>query len=361
MMREPRSVLHLVHRWEAGGVQRHILDLGAEQHARGLHVRVAAWLPDTTEPDASVLALPLFTRDGQRKSAMGFYRSMQLLRRVLADERFDVLHMHSRYTTPLGSLAARNLPVALVYTAHSAFMDLGFLPWYPRHVICPGVAVRAAFLKSVRGAAQQVLHLVPHGVTVPASSPRAAASADVPLFLFLGRFAATKGGDVLIDALALLARKGARGWRAAFVGDGPAKEDWQRRVHKHALADVIRFESWTSDPTAWLRNATALVMPSVSLEGLPMSMLEAMAAGCPVIASDLPPFAGEIVNGETGLLFRNKDAAQLAGHLAHCLEMPLQMRAMAEAAHAAVLHGHSLSRMGDETLAVYREALSGVG
>jgi glycosyltransferase involved in cell wall biosynthesis len=357
-MRVPRSVLHLVHRWEAGGVMRHILDLSGGLRAKGVRVRVAGWTAGGEDADAALLALPLFAKDGKRKSAAGFFRSRDLLRRVLRDEQIDVLHMHSRYATPLGALAVRGLPVARVYTAHSAFRDLGLLPWYPKHIICPGEAVRAAFRESVRGAAQHTLHLVPHGVRMTDAVPPADEATGVPLFLFLGRFAPSKGGDVLIDALALLARKGNREWRAAFVGDGPEMDAWQLRVRAHGLHDIVRFEPWTPDPSPWLHDAAALVLPSESLEGLPMAMLEAMAAGCPVIASDLPSFVGEIINGNTGLLFQNKNTAQLAARLAFALEAPARMREMADTARAAVQRGHPMERMTEGTLAVYRQALA---
>ena len=350
-------VLHLVNRWEAGGVQQHIRDLSAELRQRGVRVSIAGWVKEGREADPDVLFLPLYSRDGTRKSAAGFSRACMLLRRHARETRVDVLHMHSRYATPLGAGAVRGAGIARVYTAHNTFRDLGSLPWYPKHIICPSAAVRDAFRDSVRDSARYALRVVLHGVR-PAAMRQRPGEGSPPLFLFLGRFTPSKGGEVLIDALALLARRGVDGWAAAFVGDGPSGMEWRRRASERGLDQRVRFDPWTSDPQAYLRNARVLVMPSVSLEGLPIAMLEAMAVGCPVIASDLPPFREEFRNGGTGLVFRNHDSEQLATLLEMVLAEPVRLDAMAEAAHAAVLRTHRLSSMADATMAVYREALS---
>lgn len=359
-MSAPLRVLHLVNRWERGGVREHVRTLNSALRECGCDARVAAWIAPQEDDRDEVFRLPLYSQAGGRKSPTGFLASIGLLRRFLLRERIAVLHLHSRYVTALGAFAIAGTAVARVYTAHSAFRDLGALPWYPRDIICPGHAVRDAFLDSVRGADRHRLHIVPHGVRLPGDDAveRPANMPADPCLLFLGRLAPGKGGDVFIDALAELRARGSDSWSALFVGDGPCLDEWRARAAARGVSDAVRFAGHRHHPHPYLAHARALVLPSTALEGLPMAMLEAMAAGCPVIASDLAPFSGTLENGATGLLFRNGDSSALAALLRDALTDARAMTAMAARARRTVAERHTVEQMTALTLDVYHAAMS---
>ncbi|MDH7515702.1 MAG: glycosyltransferase family 4 protein [Bacteroidota bacterium] len=352
-------VLHVIHRWETGGVQRHVLDLAYELRRLGVESWIAASgvAPENTAGFPHV-ELPLYGRRGA-KSAGGFLRSVRLLRETLMREGVEILHLHSRYATLIGAYAARRLRVRRVYTAHSMFTNLGFLPWYPRDVICPGFAVSAAFSANVRNPERYRLHLIPHGVAIPSENPFAHRTPVAPpVFLFLGRHTEMKGGRTLIEAADLLRKRCPVPFRARFVGDGPERARWRKEAERRTLARIVTFHEPTSDPLSEYRSAYALVLPSLGLDALPLTLLEAMACACPVIVSDIPSLVDVIRDGENGLVFRAGDPLSLAGKMEGILIDAGKAERMAQNAFSDVRARHDLRTMANRTLDVYRAVLT---
>lgn len=140
-------------------------------------------------------------------------------------------------------------------------------------------------------------------------------SAD-PLIVFIGNLLSVKGIDVLLDALALIARTGRR-FNFALVGDGPLREALRRRAVKLGLVAQVRFVGARplEELPAWYRAADLLVLPSRS-EGVPNVLLEAMACGTPLVASrvgGIPEIAPADALVEPG------DPAMLAERIVRCL------------------------------------------
>lgn len=165
------------------------------------------------------------------------------------------------------------------------------------------------------------LHEVANPIEVENLGPKAdPASGEI---IFLGRISMEKGVFVFAEAARLA------GITPVFVGDGPLSGELQKRYPE---AQVLGWHD-AAGVRKRLREARVLVFPSLWYEGQPLTVLEALALGTPVIAADSCAGRESVVDGETGLWFRQADAADLADKLRLMQDDALVTR-MSNAAHA---------------------------
>lgn len=165
-----------------------------------------------------------------------------------------------------------------------------------------------------------VMHRVDNPISLAQPPLREGPPGD---FLFVGRISTEKGAPIFAEA----ARRA--GVRAVFVGDGPNRAELAARYPEAVML------GWR-DPAgvaAMMRSARALVFPSIWYEGQPLTVLEALACGTPVVVSDACAGREAVIDGETGYWFRSGDPDALAAHLRHLGDDMLATR-MGRAAHA---------------------------
>jgi L-malate glycosyltransferase len=183
------------------------------------------------------------------------------------------------------------------------------------------------------GARRDRIHLVPNGVDHDRFHPRSGTGAELerPLVVCVGRLITNKGPQVLIEALARPPRSDVD---VVFIGDGPMRGELERKVEELGLRDRVRFEGQSHDVADWLRQADVLVRPSFT-EGLPLTVLEAMASRVCVVASDIAGNVDLVRDGESGLLFHVGDAGALAEALHRAISDPQERGRLAERGLAA--------------------------
>ena len=143
---------------------------------------------------------------------------------------------------------------------------------------------------------------------------------DVPLILGVGRLAWQKRFDVLIDALAIVRRT--REFRAIILGEGRFRSDLERQVQRVGLEDAVSLPGNMPDVGAWMAHADLLVSTS-AFEGSPGVLIEALAAGLPVVATDCPGGSVELLeDGEGGMLVPMDDAGATAEAILKMLDRP---------------------------------------
>lgn len=149
--------------------------------------------------------------------------------------------------------------------------------------------------------------------------------------LSVGRFDPQKGHDLLLEAWRRLGAD-RRSWRLRIVGDGPSRAHYEALVREHGLADSVELVPFTEDIVSVYAAASIFVFPS-RFEGFPNALIEAMAMGKAVIASDLPPACREIVSHDTnGLLYDGTSPEQLADALRRLIDDADARARLAEAA-----------------------------
>jgi glycosyltransferase involved in cell wall biosynthesis len=146
------------------------------------------------------------------------------------------------------------------------------------------------------------------------------AGRDPNLIVSVGRLSREKGHMSLLQAVAQLDRD--RPWRLALVGDGDERQRLERFAHENGVADRIVFAGYQPDPFSWLMRARVAVIPS-RYEGFGNAIVEALACGTPVVATDCPYGPREILaDGEYGTLVPVGDAPALASAIRDALGRP---------------------------------------
>lgn len=201
------------------------------------------------------------------------------------------------------------------------------------------------------------LHVVHCGIEPAAFADPVPLPAAGPHLVAVGRLAEQKGFPVLVAALALAVPR-LPGLHLTLVGDGPLRTGLQAQVAGAGLASHVTFAGWQdgSGVRAALARAQALVLPSFA-EGLPVVVMEAMAAARPVIATMIAGVPELVLPGVTGWLVPAGDADALAGAIgALAATPPDRLAAMGTAGRARVLDRHDIDREAAKLAALIRAA-----
>ncbi len=197
--------------------------------------------------------------------------------------------------------------------------------------------------------------VVPNSVPLPA--PPAPGREEPGRILFLGRLEAAKGVFDLLDAAALLAGAHPR-LRLALGGEGSDADvqALRRRAEQLGIGDRLELLGWVGPQRrdAELARASAFCLPSHA-EGLPMSMLEAMAAGKAVVATGVGGIPETVSDGDNGLLVPPRDAPALAAALARVLDDAALRARLAQRARATIEQHYSTEVVCGQLSALYRE------
>ncbi|WP_412542757.1 glycosyltransferase family 4 protein [Longispora sp. K20-0274] len=329
-----------------GGVQFHIRDLAEALMDLGHDVSVLAPAEDED-------ALPAYAVSAGRAVAVKYNGSVARLtfgpisaarvRRWLARGEFDVLHVHEPVTpslSMLATLAARGPVVATFHTAMTRSRTMAASAPVLQLVL---EKITARIAVSALARKVQVEHLgggaveIPNGVAVAAftgAEPLPGWPGEGGAVGFLGRFTEPrKGFDVLVDAFARLAPD-RPGLRLLLAGPG----DLADYEMPDLVRDRITFLGKVSeeDKPRMLRSVDVYVAPNTGGESFGMILTEAMAAGAPVLASDIDAFRRVLDDGRAGALFAVGDARALAAELAELLDSPDRRAALSAAATRAV-------------------------
>jgi glycosyltransferase involved in cell wall biosynthesis len=282
------------------------------------------------------------------------------LGRRLRQLRPDILHAHDAAAEAPAIFAARGLSKPrprVVVTRRTARAPHRPLLWCDR-VICVSQAVRQRCLAA--GIAAERLAVVPDFVDCQRLDPGAAPARDDPrpTILAVGRLTSEKGHAVLLSAMPRVLQ-GLPEARLVICGQGPEQRSLSNRAEAEGIASRVEFAGFVPDVRQRLAQADVLVMPSLS-EGLGVAVLEAMAMGKPVVASNTGGLPEAVADGETGLLVPPGNAEALAGALLALLEDPDRAQAMGKAGRRRAVDHFDRRVIVDRMLSLYREVLSGV-
>ncbi len=293
------------------------------------------------------------------------------LRRLVVERRIDVLHTHFYKTTLLGALAVRGTACRLLATPHGWSVDAGLklqaYEWAERLAFGRADAVAPLSAELERGLARlpwlrDRLTLIPNGVDLSevtdsdhvADEVRAVRAQGAFVVGYVGQLIGRKRVDTLIDAFAALPlpRK-----HLFVVGDGEERAALERRGADAGIRGHVTFTGFREDRLSLLRGFDAIVLPSL-LEGIPRCLMEAMAAGVAMVATNIDGTRELVLHDRTGLVFPPGDASVLAGHLGSLANDPARRARLVEAARQRVNTHFSAAKMADRYLDLF-QALAG--
>lgn len=358
-------VLFAITRTQLGGAQRHVLDLmqalagevrlslvtGAEDVRTG-HDMLAR---DARALGADVSLIPSLVHP---LSPFDDTRAFAAFVRHLRASRPTLVHAHSSKAGILARLAARFVGVPSLFTAHGwAFTDgaprrnaLIAVPMERLGARVGGAVISVSAYDDRRARAVGLrgpLYVVPNGL---ADVPERARPGDdgVPVVVMVARFAPPKQQRTVVAALARIDAP----WRLRLLGNGPDLEATRDLVAALGVADRVEFFGARDDVPTCVAEAHVAVLAS-AYEGMPLSIIEAMRAGLPVVASDVGGVPELVVPGETGTLVAPSVDAWTAA-LRPLLGDPGLRARMGAAGRARYEACFALPRMVGDTLAVYR-------
>lgn len=357
--------------WDVpGGVQFHVRDLAEALRARGHEPSVLAPadddspVPDYVVPAGRAVPVPY---NGSVARVNFGPLSAARVRRWLADGGFDVLHIHEPTSPSLSLLAcwAASGPVVGTFhtsTPRSRAMTAAYPILYPA---LEKVAARIAVSQEAHRTLVEHLGgdavIIPNGLWVDrfaTVAPRGQWRGAGGTVGFVGRVnEPRKGLGTLLTAMegVLAARPGVR---LLVAGSGEVQEAAAGLPANVRAATTFLGLVDEADKAALLRSVDVFVAPNLGGESFGIVLVEAMAAGAPVLASDLPAFRQVLGDGRTGVLFPPGDSDALTRGLLGLLDDPARRAGLA-AAGAAAVGRYDWSRVAEEVLAVYETVTAG--
>ena len=361
---EPRRVLVLIKGLGIGGSERLIAESAPVWDTNLFEYRVAYFLPWKDQ------LVPSLADAGYDAVCLGGRRGLDVfapvrLRREIRESKPDLIHIHS----PSVAVMARSITrTPIVYTEHNVTSSyrqptqaLNRITYGRNSAVTAVSTPVAESLGSYPGPAPRVIE---NGVAVtPPDQDTVAVRSELgldapdPLVVHVGNIRPHKGHANLIASTVHL--KAARPDISVVSIGGEKYEGDLARVQGMAkeagVDDVIRFLGRKPDARPYLAAADVVVNPS-DFEGLPVALLEALALGRPVVATDVGGVSSVVVDGETGRLVQPKDPEELAEAVIEAITNP-DSKSWGQAGRELVASEHGIDRMVGEFESIYRQVL----
>jgi glycosyltransferase involved in cell wall biosynthesis len=359
-------IVQLIESLDVGGLERMAVDLALAQHAAGHWVGVYCFFgagPLRAQLDAAGIPVTEFHKDRHSNPVLVWNMARQLRR-----DRAEILHGHNPGVHHAAALAkaVAGVPVCL-NSRHSATTSRGdpYQEGYFRlagplteHVVFVCEYVRKLLEPRLRFPAKKC-SVILNGIAAEKflASPASPGSASPRLrFGTVGRLVPAKGHAVLIEAFAKFAAKRPEAHLQIF-GDGPLRGEMEAQIRKLGMESRIRLEGVTHDTAGVLAALDVFVFSSVQ-EGLPLVILEAMAAGLPIVSTRVGGVSEVAPEGIVARYCDRGDAVGLAEVLL-AASQDTHLTAKGAAGRALAAEHYGISHMSEAYTALYRRLLQG--
>ncbi len=299
--------------------------------------------------------------------------------RFLRRERVDLVHLNSSmdrkafFRDMSLALAARSVGARVIFQVHGGDLPSDFLGALgalrpAARTFCRLPHAWVFLYEAERGSLLALFprthaEVIPNGVDARAyDGPRAPRGEGPIVFGYLGRLAETKGMGDAIEALALLREHG-RLPQVVFriAGDGPDRERLGGLARERGLGDVVEFPGPLHDEAkiAFLKGLDVLLFPTYHIEGLPYTLLEAMAAGAAVITTRVAGMVDVLGEGKNALFVSARDPSAIAGAIARLAGDGELRRRMGEANAARIREHYTAEIVARRFAGLYERVLGG--
>ena len=386
----PVKVLRVIARLNVGGPALHVAYLTAGLAERGYDTTLVAGTIARGEEsmafvaDAHNVHVETLSDLHREISPIRDLRAILRLARLIRRERPAILHTHTAKAGAVGRIAALLAgdarPPIVVHTFHGHVlrgyfgrtMTFGFRTlerWLARTTtslvaVSPEVRDDLVALRVAPASKFTVVRLgidLAHRIAGDGAQRRETRRQmglrdDAFVVGWVGRMTAVKNTDSLVRALQALVDLGVDA-RLLLVGDGPDRDHLERYAHELGVMKRCLFLGYQEDVARFYDAIDALVLPSVN-EGTPVSVIEALAAERPAVATRVGGTPDIIRDGIDGFLVDPADPGELAERLAELARDATRRAAMGAAGRARVLERYAVSRLIDDIDRLYRELLS---
>lgn len=360
-------ILYLITTPDHGGAQVNVLDLlsgWSEQAESILATGTEGFLTEEARAlGIEVLIVPELVRPIR---PVRDWRAYRAIRRLIRTVRPELVHCHSSKAGFLGRLAADAEGVPAVFTVHGWAFEHGIsFPWRMtgllsehfasrfcsrQHIITVAEADR--MLAAAKGVQPFDRMTTVHNGIPDTPFQADPGSGDPPGIIMTARFFQQKDHDTLLSALSEIEAP----FSVTFVGDGPRMDRVKDLAAQLGIDGSVAFLGNRRDVPELLARSHIFVLSSL-WEGFPISILEAMRAGLPVVASDVGGVNESVEHEQTGFLTRPKDVADVRARVEQLLRDPDLRRRMGERGRSAFEEKFGKRQMLRKTAAVYARLL----
>lgn len=354
-----RTILHVIPTLTGGGAERQLALLAAEQSRRGWNVHIALRRTGNYARHLAGSGVTIHELgDLRRGHPLLFVRLHALVRKL----RPAVLQTWLLQMDLIGGAIAVATRTPWVLTERNSKASYAETPRESSIRIRLGRFACAIIANSNEGAkywenilgTRERISVVPNAIDIAAiqsSEPRLVASAERQVILSVGRLVPQKAPELLVQALALIPAD--HNVELVLLGDGPLRQSAIDTSTRLGMTDRVQMIPYQAEWWGFLKTVTALVTMS-RFEGQPNVVLEAMAAQCPLIVSDIKPHR-ELLTEDSASFVPCDDAPALARAIVSVLSDPASARSRANSAFARI--GHSTIRGAAES---YERVYAGI-
>ncbi len=300
--------------------------------------------------------------------------AVRQLKKLLKEERIDIIHSHGMKARLYGLLAAPGIPVRTITTHHNwirsslietcfELLDAFYIRFYPKIVaVSPEVQQHMQRYLIPKKNTQVIINGVNmlefrknHTDRVRIRDEFSIAP-ETPLIGAIGRISPEKGQKFFIEATAQVLKSYPK---ACFVlvGDGGQSEEMRAYAEALGIARNVIFTGFRTDIAGWYSALDIFVLPSL-LEGTPMALLEAMSTGVPVVATDVGGVGHIVQDEKNGLLVPSANADKLATGIKRLLTDSTWMTQLAKNGLSTVASRYSAEKMAENYMTLYDEVAS---
>lgn len=358
------KVLQVLPELNVGGVETGTVDLARYLVDHG-HQSVVVSNGGGMVPELESRGTKHYQLPVHKKSLWTAVKCVRALRAIIREEKADIVHARSRVPAWIAYFACRGTQAALITTCHGYYGNRVFsqVMGWPKLVIVPSRIIGRHMIEHF-GVLSSSIRYIPRSVDVERFQ------ADRPVIegksfftvVIVGRLTPLKGHSFFLHAMVKVARAmpNIRIW---IIGDAPAakqsyKNELRVLARRLGIQDHVEFLGNRKDVAQLLAQADVFVLSTVTQEAFGRVILEAQAAGVPVVATSVGGVVDIIDDGKTGLLVLPKDPDGMARAVLRVLNDKKFAAQLVDAARQKLLEQFTLERMASQTLEVYAELLN---
>lgn len=359
------KVLHLLYSLNVGGAERLALNLCGGLKDNGEYLPHVCSLTDEGGLTKEFLARGIPTFFLEKPAGLSFKIVMKLAR-LIKKEGIQILHTHNTGPWIYGALTSLCSRIKLVHTEHSNVTATGsslfflekLLSYCTNTIVCDANQVADFMIRRQKINARKI-KVIWNGIDVDLfhngsgnnETRKQLNLTDKTVIGSVARLSEEKDQKNLLSAFEIV-KSAIPDAFLLFVGDGPMREDIELEINRKNLSNDVHITGFVQDVRKYLGSMDLFVLSS-KREGLPLSILEAMAAGLPVVATDVGGNHEVIVNGKTGLLVPSGDSAALADAIIDVFSKIETLKRLGESGRNLVTAKFDLKKMVKEYEAVY--------
>ena len=362
------NILYISNHLNVGGITSYLLTLAAGIKSKGHKVFIASsggeLLSEFRERGIVYFHIPILTK---QEASPKILVSMFKLTELIKKNNIELVHTNSRTTQALGCLLEKYYGLTHVSTCHGFFkrsLHRKIFPYWGQKVIAISEQVKEHLLKDFN-VEESDIRVIHNGIDVEhfrssalkerLEMKKALGLTQAGVVGIVARLSDVKGHIYLIEAMKLVLEKFADA-QLLIVGEGKEKDNLARLVNKLDISKNISFLPEVKDTREVLMAMDVFVMPSLK-EGLGLALMEAMAAGLPVVGSNIGGIKTLIEDGVRGLLVEPGDFLGLSEAILELLQDPAKKELFGKQAQEFIAKDFSQEKMVSETERMYLECL----